>query len=132
MPKGREMEIAELPSHLKRERVHNVVWLTADVHDCAAHDDDPQAAAFHDFDGFREFVAGPLNAGSFGPGTLERTFGPQGVFFKAPPPGQANLSPNAGLQSFGEVNADPRSLELTVERRDVDGQAVSAKTLPAR
>jgi alkaline phosphatase D len=91
-PKGRELEIAELLRHLRRQRVHNVIWLTADVHYCAAHFYDPARAAFRDFDGFWEFVSGPLNAGTFGPGTLDGTFGPQVVFFKAPPPGQANLS----------------------------------------
>ena len=70
--KGRELEIAELLSHLKRRRVRNVVWLTADVHYCAAHYYDPARAAFRDFDPFWEFVAGPLNAGSFGPNTHRR------------------------------------------------------------
>ena len=83
--KGRELEFAELLSYLKRRRVRNVVWLTADVHYCAAHYYDPAKAAFTDFDGFWEFVSGPLNAGSFGPSTLDGTFGPQVVFFKAPP-----------------------------------------------
>ena len=71
--KGRELEFTELFSHLKRQRLRNVVWLTADVHYCAAHYYDPARAAFSDFDGFWEFVAGPLNAGSFGPNTLDRT-----------------------------------------------------------
>jgi alkaline phosphatase D len=88
-PKGRELEFAELLRHLRRQRVRNVVWLTADVHYCAAHYYDPAHAAFRDFDGFWEFVAGPLNAGTFGPNALDGTFGPQVVFFKAPPPGQA-------------------------------------------
>jgi alkaline phosphatase D len=57
VPKGRELEIAELLGHLKRQRVRNVVWLTADVHYCAAHFYDPAKAAFHDFDGFWEFVS---------------------------------------------------------------------------
>jgi alkaline phosphatase D len=96
--KGRELEIAELLGSLKRRRVRNVLWLTADVHYCAAHHYDPARAAFRDFDPFWEFVAGPLNAGTFGPGTMDGTFGPQVVFAKAPPPGQSNLSPYSGLQ----------------------------------
>jgi alkaline phosphatase D len=130
-PKGRELEFAELFSHLRRERVRNVVWLTADVHYCAAHYYDPAKAAFSDFDGFWEFVSGPLNAGSFGPNTLDGTFGPQVVFVKAPPPGQANLSPYAGLQFFGEVNVDALGHALTVDLRDIDGQTVYSKTLAA-
>ena len=62
-PKGRELEFVELLSFLKRRRVRNVVWLTADVHYCAAHYYNPANAAFRDFDPFWEFVAGPLNAG---------------------------------------------------------------------
>jgi phosphodiesterase/alkaline phosphatase D-like protein len=61
-----------------------------------------------DFAPFWEFVAGPLNAGSFGPNTTDSTFGPQVLFAKAPPTGQANLSPFAGLQFFGEVNIDKK------------------------
>ncbi|MES2229504.1 MAG: alkaline phosphatase D family protein [Pseudomonadota bacterium] len=131
-PLGRELEMAELLQFLKRERVRNTVWLTADVHYCAAHYYDPQRAAFNDFDGFWEFVSGPLNAGSFGPNTLDATFGPQVVFFKAPPAGQANLSPYAGLQFFGEVNIDARSGALTVDLRDIGGASVFSKTLAPR
>ena len=118
--KGRELEFAELLSYLKRRRVRNVVWLTADVHYCAAHYYDPARAAFRDFDGFWEFVSGPLNAGSFGPNTLDGTFGPQVVFFKAPPPGQVNLSPYSGLQFFGEVNIHAQSGDMTVDLRDIN------------
>ncbi len=131
-PLGRELEIAELLRFLKHRRVSNTVWLTADVHYCAAHYYDPAKAAFGDFDGFWEFVSGPLNAGSFGPNTLDSTFGPQQVFFKAPPAGQVNLSPYAGLQFFGEVNIDARSAELSVDLRDIDGQSVFSKTLAPR
>ena len=131
-PLGRELEIADLLRFIKRQRVRNTVWLTADVHYCAAHHYDPQQAAFDDFDGFWEFVAGPLNAGSFGPNTLDATFGPQVVFAKAPPPGQVNLSPYAGLQFFGEVNIDARSGAFSVDLRDLAGASVFSKTLAPR
>ncbi len=131
-PRGRELEIAELLRFIKHERVRNTVWITADVHYCAAHYYDPQRAAFSDFDGFWEFVAGPLNAGSFGPNTIDGSFGPQVVFAKAPPPGQVNLSPYAGLQFFGEVNIDSRGGELTVDLRDLGGASVFSRTLAPR
>jgi len=35
-PRGRELEIARLLSEIKRHRLHNIVWLTADVHYTAA------------------------------------------------------------------------------------------------
>jgi alkaline phosphatase D len=131
-PKGRELEFVELLNFLKRRRVRNVVWLTADVHYCAAHYYNPAFAAFRDFDGFWEFVAGPLNAGTFGPGTLDGTFGPQVVFFKAPPAGRSNLSPMSGLQFFGEVNIDAQSRNMTVDLRDLNGLSVFSKTLQPR
>jgi alkaline phosphatase D len=130
--KGRELEFAELFSFLRRRRVRNVVWLTADVHYCAAHFYDPARAASRDFDAFWEFVAGPLNAGTFGPNTLDGTFGPQVVFFKAPPPGRSNLSPYSGLQFFGEVNIDAQSGQFTVDLRDIDGVSVFTRTLQPR
>src|SRR5262245_42564391 len=83
-------------------------------------------------DGFWEFVAGPLNAGSFGPNTLDGTFGPQVVLFKAPPPGRSNLSPLSGLQFFGEVNIDSNNADMTVDLRDIDGASVFSRTLQAR
>lgn len=75
--------------------------------------------------------AGPLNAGSFGPNSTDGTFGPQVVFAKAPPAGQVNLSPYAGLQFFGEVNIDQESRVMTVDLKDIDGAIVFSKTLSA-
>ncbi len=131
-PLGRELEIARLLGSIKRAGVRNVVWLTADVHYCAAHCYDPAHAAFQNFSPFWEFVAGPLNAGSFGPGTLDDTFGPQLVFSKAPPAGQSNLSPFAGLQFFGEVDIDPYTKAMTVDLRDIDGMSVFSQTIAAQ
>jgi alkaline phosphatase D len=125
---GREFEFADLFSFLKRQRVQNVVWLTGDVHYAAAHFYDPKRAVFADFDPFWEFVAGPLNAGSFPPNKLDNTFGPQIAFMKASPPGMFNLSPLAGLQFFGEVNIDAQG-HLTVDLRDIGGQSVYSRAL---
>ncbi len=126
---GRELEIARLLSFIKKQRIKNIVWLTADVHYAAAHYYDPQKAATKDFLPFWEFVTGPLNAGSFGPNTTDGTFGPQVVFYKAPPAGQVNLPPSAGLQFFGEVNIDGRNGSLTVDLKDLFGTSVFSKTL---
>jgi alkaline phosphatase D len=105
--KGRELEVAELLGFLRAQHVRNFVFLTADVHYCAAHHYHPDRAAFQDFEPFWEFVAGPLNAGSFGPNPLDKTFGPEVVFQKAPP--TQNASPFAGFQFFGEVNIEGRA-----------------------
>lgn len=126
---GRELEIARLLRHIKRERIQGVVWLTADVHYCAAHYYDPENARFQDFTPFWEFVAGPLHAGSFGPNALDDTFGPTVVFESAPPAGQSNLPPSAGLQFFGQVDIDRHSKDLCVALKDIEGRAVFSKRL---
>jgi alkaline phosphatase D len=128
---GRELEMARLLSFVKKERIPNIVWLTADVHYAAAHYYDPAKARFKHFLPFWEFVAGPLNAGSFGPNSTDGTFGPWVVFAKAPPPGQANLSPYAGLQFFGEVHIHRNTGNLTVDLKNLDGASVFSKTLKA-
>jgi alkaline phosphatase D len=126
---GREFEIAQLLSFIKRERIRNTVWLTADVHYTAAHHYHPNRAQFQDFEPFWEFVSGPLHAGTFGPNELDNTFGPKLEFIKAPAPGQANLPPSAGLQFFGEVQIEGRSGALTVHLRDLTGASLWSKTL---
>ncbi len=126
---GRELEMARLLRFIKREHIKNTLWLTADVHYAAAHFYDPKQASSKDFSPFWEFIAGPLNAGSFGPNTTDGTFGPQVIFSKAPPAGQSNLSPYAGLQFFGEVNIDQKNKALTVDLKDVEGVTLFSKTL---
>jgi len=44
-PRGRELDIAEVFSFLKREGIRNHLWLTADVHYTAAHHYSPERAA---------------------------------------------------------------------------------------
>ncbi|HUQ90826.1 MAG TPA: alkaline phosphatase D family protein, partial [Bryobacteraceae bacterium] len=103
--------------------------LTADVHYTAAHYFDPAKAQFTDFLPFWEFVSGPLNAGTFGPGILDNTFGPEVMFAKAPPPGRSNLSPLEGMQFFGDVRISGKTGQLTVVLRDLAGTALYSKTL---
>ncbi|GAC1378194.1 MAG: alkaline phosphatase [Pseudarthrobacter sp.] len=126
-PLGREREIAGVLSAFKRNRVKNVVWLTADVHYCAAHHYSPERAAFTDFDPFWEFVAGPINAGSFGPNAMDGTFGPEVVFFKA---GRSvNQSPRDGeSQFFGHVELGEDNT-FTASLRNANGATVFSKVL---
>ena len=123
-PKGREMEFAGLLSFIKSANIRNTVWLTADVHYTAAHYYDPNKAAFQDFDPFWEFVSGPIHAGTFGPNDLDKTFGPDVKYVKAPEPGQENLSPAAGLQFFGHVKIAGDSGVMTVTLRDAADAAL--------
>ena len=129
---GRELEIARLLRSIQRNRVHNVVWLTGDVHYTAAHYYDPGKAQFQDFDPFWEFVSGPLNAGTFGPNTADNTFGIQVMYQKTPQGPKPDSSPKAGLQFFGEVFIEAKSETLTVNLRDMNGVRLFSKTLEAR
>jgi alkaline phosphatase D len=129
-PRGRELEIADLLSFIKRSGVRNTVWLTADVHYTAAHYYDPNKAAFQDFEPFWEFVSGPIHAGTFGPNALDKTFGPELVYIKAPSKEQGqNLPPSEGLQFFGHVAIDGASQQMTVTLKDIDDRSLWAKTL---
>jgi alkaline phosphatase D len=74
-PRGRELELADILSFIKRENIRNTIWITADVHYAAAHYYDPNKEAFQDFDPFWEFIAGPLNAGTGEVGPVDASFG---------------------------------------------------------
>ena len=124
-PERREHEIADLLWFLKRAGVSNIVWLTADMHYTAAHHYDPNRAVFSDFEPFWEFVSGPLHAGTWGPGELDNTFGPEAKFQKGCSAGQGeNLAPCFGLQFFGRVDIDGRSEVMTVTLKDVDNRSL--------
>ncbi|MDX6740751.1 alkaline phosphatase D family protein [Actinocorallia sp. A-T 12471] len=127
LPKGREREIADVLRHAHRHRVKGLVFLTADVHYAAAHHYSPNRASFKDFAPFWEFVAGPLNAGTFGPNTLDGTFGPRQEFVKVGP--RANASPAEGAQFFGHAHLDPRTKTLTVKLVDLTGKTLYTKSL---
>lgn len=116
--RGRELEIADILKFIKDRKIANTVWLTADVHYTAAHYYDPSKAQFQEFDPFWEFVSGPIHAGTFGPNELDMTFGPEVRFVKAPPKGQFNLPPSAGLQFFGLVDIDAANEQMTVRLMD--------------
>jgi alkaline phosphatase D len=122
-PAGRELELADLLGFLRRERIRNVIWLTADVHYAASHRYDPLHASFTDFDPFWEFVSGPLHAGSFGPNTLDRTFGPQQVWASRAP-GSASSGPWTDEQYFGTVRIEPGTHVATVTHHDRTGRAL--------
>jgi len=119
-PLGREHDIARLLRNLQAAAVKNVVWVTADVHYCAAHHYAPDRAAFTQFDAFWEFVAGPMHAGTFGPNALDGTFGPE-VRFASPAPAP-NRPPSDNLQFYGTLDIEPRTRALTATLWDVTGK----------
>jgi alkaline phosphatase D len=131
-PLGRELEIADLLRYMKQQRIRNVVWMTADVHYCAAHEYHPTRAKFTDFNPFWEFVAGPLNAGTFGPGRLDATFGPEAKFVGIPAGMKANRPPSDGFQFFGTLTASAKTRALTARLHNLAGDVIfSTELAPA-
>ena len=119
--RGRELEIADLLTFIKRAGIRNTVWLTADMHYTAAHYYDPNAAMFQDFEPFWEFISGPIHAGTWRPQPLDNTFGPRAIFQKGCSGDQRDdLAPCFGLQFFGHVAIDGASEVMTVTLKDVD------------
>jgi len=128
-PLGRELEIAELLGFVQRHAIHNLVWITADVHYASAIHYHPDRAHFGPFPPFWEFVAGPIHAGTFGPNALDRTFGPQ-IRFQSVSPGMLpNRPPSEGLQFFGLGEIDGASEVLRVSLRDLSGAVLFAVDL---
>jgi len=130
-PSGRELEIADLLSYIRRERISNIIWITGDVHYAAAHRYSPEDASFTDFNPFWEFVAGPLHAGTFGPNKLDGTFGPSVRYLAIPKDMKPNQPPSAGFQYFGKGSIDGRTRELTVSLHDLSGKQLWSISLPA-
>ena len=131
-PSGRELELADLLRFIRDRAIRNVVWITADVHYCAAHHYDPSRARFTEFEPFWEFVAGPLNAGTFGPNELDPTFGPEVKFVGIPPGMKPNRPPSDGFQFFGTMAVDARTRAMTSRLHDLSGKAIYSVELEAR
>ena len=129
-PLGRELEVADLLRFIRDRRIRNTVWITGDVHYCAAHRYDPSRAKFTDFDPFWEFVAGPLNAGTFAPNPLDATFGPEVKFTGTSAATKPNRPPSEGLQFFGTLTVDRRTRALTARLHDVAGTVLFSTELP--
>jgi alkaline phosphatase D len=127
-PLGRELEVANLLSFLKTNRVRNTVWITADVHFPAnVHYHPDRAKSFKDFDPFWEFVSGPLHAGGFGPNALDPTFGPEYRWNR--PPAGAGDGPGHGFAAFGTVRIDAATKTLRVAQHGIDGAELAAQDL---
>jgi alkaline phosphatase D len=123
-PLGRELELAGLLAFIKSNGIKNVVWLTADVHYASATFYNPARAKFTDFTPFWEFVSGPINAGTFGPGDIDQTFGPE-IRYKSVPDGmKQNRPPTEGMQYFGTVRIDGVTEVMTVALLDIAGKTL--------
>ncbi|MCW5222312.1 alkaline phosphatase [Verminephrobacter aporrectodeae subsp. tuberculatae] len=121
-PAGRELELAQLLRFIKQHDIRNVVWVTADVHYASATYYTPEKAQFTDFKPFWEFVGGPLHAGTFGPGEIDHSFGPDVRYVSVPEGMKQNRSPADQLQFFGIGKIDAKTRALTMSLHDVDGK----------
>jgi alkaline phosphatase D len=132
-PLGREVEIAGLLSFIRARRIRNVVFITGDVHYCAAHHYDPARASFTGFNPFWEFVAGPAHAGTFGANELDKTFGPEVRFIGVPKDMKPNRPPSEGYQFFGTLKADGKTRALTAKLHNAEGKIIfSVDVAPER
>jgi alkaline phosphatase D len=129
-PLGREVEIASLLAFIRERRIRNVVFITGDVHYCAAHHYDPARASFTGFNPFWEFVAGPAHAGTFGANELDKTFGPEVRFLGVPKDMKPNRPPTEGYQFFGTLKADGKTRALTAKLHNAEGKTIFTVELP--
>jgi phosphodiesterase/alkaline phosphatase D-like protein len=113
----------------QEQRDSQVVWITADGHYGQAIRYDPSKGSFGDFEPFWEFVAGPINAGTFGPNDLDRSFGPEVKFTAIPKDMKPNRPPSAGFQFFGQADIDAKSRVTTVALKDVARRTLFAQDL---
>ncbi|MEE2786351.1 MAG: alkaline phosphatase D family protein [Myxococcota bacterium] len=129
MPAGRELELARILSGIKARGIRNCIWIAADVHYAAAHRYEPERAIYRDFDAFWEFLAGPLNAGTFGPNPLDPTFGPTAQYVSLPVGVRQGASPLDGHQFFGQGDVSPQTGQLTVSLNDMHGRSLWSVTI---
>ena len=69
-------------------------------------------------------MAGPINAGTFGPGEIDRTFGPDVKYVSVPAGMKPNRPPTEGMQYFGLAKIDGATLVMTVTLHDLTGKAL--------
>ncbi|CAN0425405.1 unnamed protein product [Ascophyllum nodosum] len=79
---GYEIELDEILRYVSNQDIHNVVFITADVHFAQVLKYEPFSDT-PDFS-FYEIVVGPLNAGPFNFNDLDSTFSPERLFMHAP------------------------------------------------
>ena len=111
--------------------MRNVVWITADVHYCAAHHYDPARARSRI--SIRSGNSSPARRtrGTFAPGVIDRTFGPEVRFNGMPADLKPNRPPGPDTQFFGMLEADPQSRALTVAIVNTAGTRVFEQRLEA-
>ena len=77
-------------------------------------------------------MAGPLNAGTFGPNKMDATFGPEVKFIGIPPGMKPNRPPSEGFQFFGKMRIDRRTKAMTVTLQNLAGERIYSQELGVR
>jgi alkaline phosphatase D len=131
-PLGREKELVTILEFIKARKIHNVAWVSAEVHYASAFHYHPSRARGVDFTPFWQFTAGPLHAGTFGPDEVDETFGPE-VNYRSVAPGALEYQPpTAATQSFGLLQVDGKTAGLRVSLHDGSGLQMWAVDLEAQ
>ncbi|CAN0358580.1 unnamed protein product [Ascophyllum nodosum] len=108
---GYEIELREILRYLSDQDMHNVVFISADVHFAQVLKYEPFSDV-PDFD-FYEIMVGPLNAGPFNFDDLDQTFSPKRLFMHAP-----EMNSLDGTYSFEELK---EYFSFGVADVDIDG-----------
>ena len=72
-----------------------------------------------------------MHAGTFGPNTLDPTFGPEAKFNGVPKGLKGNRPPSDGYQFFGTLKIDARSRAMTAGLHNLAGEQIYRVQLPA-
>ncbi len=129
-PLHREIEIADVLSHIKNQKIKNVVWLAADVHYSAANHFHADRASFKNFDPFWEFISGPFHTRPGRGVSLDMTFGPERIF-RTPRAPKGNLPPSEEYLYFGHGRILKENSDLIITIRNLQGKTLFEKRIAA-
>jgi alkaline phosphatase D len=123
---GFEAELLDLLTHLRDRNIHDVLFITTDVHFASVQRYTPFADT-PDFQ-IHEYVTGPLNAGLFPNTALDTTLNPERLFFHGPASAEAVTSFTEAQRwlNFGQVAMDDNGV-LTSRIFDADGRLLFEK-----
>ncbi|MGK2912977.1 MAG: alkaline phosphatase D family protein [Porticoccaceae bacterium] len=118
---GFERELLDLFKFMQEQHVHNVLFITTDVHfaEVFRYTPFPEHADFQ----VHEYATGPLNAGLFPNRNFDTSLGTQSLFFYGPEPAPTRYEDARRWMNFGAVHIDASGL-LTATVRDVDGKVL--------
>lgn len=118
---GFERELLDLFGFMRDQRVHNVLFITTDVHfaEVFRYTPFPADAGFQ----IHEYVTGPLNAGLFPNRNFDTTLGAESLFFYGPEAAVTRYQDARRWMNFGTIQIDTQGL-LTAAVRDVDGKVL--------